>query len=93
MNLYVVLESRTNNINLMTSYHIKEISLESLTQTKFTTGHSPSSLVRMGSKTERKQIPTANHSIRGANTVYKPVANAIVVAMYANHISFFVKDL
>jgi len=59
----------------------------------FKTGHSPSSLVRMGNKTGRRQIAIANHRRRGARTVYKPVANAVVVATYANHISFLVKDL
>lgn len=56
-------------------------------------GHSPSTLVKMGIETDKMQIPTANHVSRGASTVYKPVANAVVVAMYANHISCLVKDL
>lgn len=59
----------------------------------FKTGHSPSNLVIAGNKTDSKQIPIASHSNRGANTVYKPVANATLVAMYANHMSFLVKDL
>lgn len=56
-------------------------------------GHSPSTLVKMGIETDKMQIPTANHVSRGASTVYKLVANAVVVAMYANHISCLVKDL
>jgi hypothetical protein len=47
----------------------------------------------MGSKGVRTHTTTASHRRRGARTVYKPVANAMVVAMYANHISILVKDL
>ena len=56
-------------------------------------GHSPISLVRMGNKDVRTQTTIATQRRRGATTVNKPVAKAVVVAMYANHISFFVKDL
>jgi hypothetical protein len=34
-----------------------------------------------------------NHRGRGAKIVYKPVANAMVVAMYANHVSFCVESV
>jgi hypothetical protein len=47
----------------------------------------------MGSKVVRTQTATASQRRRGARIVYKPVANAVVVAIYANHISFFVKYL
>lgn len=57
------------------------------------TGHLPSSMVKMGSKTGRQQIAIANGSRRRAKTLYKPVANAVLVAMYANHIILFVIDL
>jgi len=47
----------------------------------------------MGNKTGKVQTAIASHRRRGARTVYKPVANAVVVAMYESHMSFFVNDL
>jgi hypothetical protein len=47
----------------------------------------------MGSKATRTHIAIANQWRREASTVYKPVEKAIVVAKYANDISFLVKDV
>jgi hypothetical protein len=47
----------------------------------------------MGNIATMMQIAIANQWRRGASTVYKPVEKAVVVATYANHISFLVKVL
>jgi hypothetical protein len=47
----------------------------------------------MGNKATKTHIEMANQWRREASTVYKPVEKAIVVAMYANDISFLVKDV
>ena len=59
----------------------------------FKTGQLPSSQVKLGKKATMTHIAMANQCRRGASTVYKPVEKAVVVATYANHMSFFVNDL